>query len=241
MTPSWDVIAGRCGACLRFQKDFGGTGRVYGHCGRKPRSGSISSNDFKCDSYAALPGVEEEVAPVDRAQRKQPTIDVFADAESLVRLARTRDEGRTRRPKRQPKVRRRATRHDRDHELIDWGEDWEDMDRETLRNIIQEAIEESMGVGEIELLDRFKGGEVIIQPGEGGGQPKTVPIDTLLRKIVMVRDNLRVLEQKVNQHQKLEDTDRVQLQQYITRCYGSLTTFNALFQDRDDWFKGSGS
>ena len=115
------------------------------------------------------------------------------------------------------------------------------MDRETLRNIIQEAIEESMGVGEIELLDRFKGGEVIIQPGEGGGQPKTVPIDTLLRKIVMVRDNLRVLEQKVNQHQKLEDTDRVQLQQYITRCYGSLTTFNALFQDRDDWFKGSGS
>jgi len=113
------------------------------------------------------------------------------------------------------------------------------MDKEELRELIKEAIQDSLGIGEVELIDRFKGGTVVIQPATEGTASKAIPIDQLLRKIVMIRDNLRVLEQKINGHSKLDDADRVVLQQYITRCYGSLTTFNALFKDRADRFQGS--
>ena len=112
------------------------------------------------------------------------------------------------------------------------------MDRGQLKALIAEAIEDSLGISETDLLDRFVGGTVEIKPGREDTQSKEVPIDALFRKIVMIRDNLRVLEQKINQHKKLDDADRVQLQQYITRCYGSLTTFNVLFRDKADKFGG---
>ena len=113
------------------------------------------------------------------------------------------------------------------------------MDRGTLREIIQEALEDAMGVGEVEMLERFQGGKLVVHPGAEGTQPKEIPIDNLMRKIVAIRDNLRVLEQKVNSHSGLDDSDKIQLQQYITRCYGSLTTFNSLFKYKEDHFKGS--
>lgn len=113
------------------------------------------------------------------------------------------------------------------------------MNRAELRDLIREAIEDSLGIGEVELIDRFKGGSVILRPGTPGTAERELSIDALLHKVVMIRDNLRVLEQKVNQHDKLDDTDRIAMQQYITRCYGSLTSFNMLFKNRDDWFKGA--
>ncbi len=69
-------------------------------------------------------------------------------------------------------------------------------------------------------------------------QDKHIPIDSLFHKIVMIRDKLRVLEQKVNSHPKLSDEEKVQMQQYVTQCYGTLTTFNVLFADREDGFVG---
>lgn len=90
----------------------------------------------------------------------------------------------------------------------------------------------------IEISDRWDGGELIIQPADDALKPKEIPIDTFFHKIVMTRNRLRVLEAKINAHEKLTDSDKLDLQQYITKIYGSLTTFNVLFKYKEDWFIG---
>lgn len=95
----------------------------------------------------------------------------------------------------------------------------------------------------VPLGDRWKGGHMLLQPADKTQKPKEVPIDIFFHKIVMLRDRLRVMEQQINAHKMLSDEDKVNLQQYITRIYGTLTTFNVLFKDKENWFvgeKGSG-
>jgi len=113
-----------------------------------------------------------------------------------------------------------------------------DMDQDEFRQVLRQVIQEELGLGDIAMSDRWRGGEVVLKPGREGTQDKSIPLDTFFHKIVMVRDKLRVLEQKVNGHKALSADEKVQLQQYITGCYGSLTTFNVLFKDRDDAFSG---
>jgi len=95
-----------------------------------------------------------------------------------------------------------------------------------------------MSLEVVPMGDRWNGGKMILQAE--GVSPKEVPIETFFHKIVMMRDRLRVLEQQINAHKKLDDEDKVNLQQYITRCYGSMTTFNVLFKNREDYFVGEG-
>jgi hypothetical protein len=115
------------------------------------------------------------------------------------------------------------------------------LDDEDIRKIVQAVravinAEQSIS-GTV--ADRWLGGQLIIKPGKQGTQEKVLPIGSLFRKIISVRDRLRVLEQRINSHPKLDDTDRLQLQEYITRAYGSLTTFNFLFADPEDRFTGT--
>lgn len=90
----------------------------------------------------------------------------------------------------------------------------------------------------IPLGEKWVGGNMLLQPANANLQPKEIPIDTFFHKIVMVRDRLRVLEQNINSHAKLSDEEKVDLQQYITRAYGSLTTFNILFSEKEHYFVG---
>ena len=113
------------------------------------------------------------------------------------------------------------------------------LDRGAVKWAVKEALDELLGLGEVRLASRFEGGTLVIRPGKPGTQEKTIPIDVFFHKITMARDRLRVLEQKINTHPKLSEAEKVDLQQYITRVYGSLTSFNVLFKDKDDWFVGA--
>lgn len=89
----------------------------------------------------------------------------------------------------------------------------------------------------VHLADKWKGGKLILEPGDTSLKSSEVPIDTFFHKITMVRDRLRVMEQKVNSS-NLDEQEKIDMQQYITRCYGSLTTFNVLFKLKDQQFVG---
>lgn len=115
------------------------------------------------------------------------------------------------------------------------------FDEEDTRKIMQalravlNAEESVSGI----IGDRWAGGHLVLRPGKAGTQEKVVPIEAFFRKIVAVRERLRVLEQRINSHPKLADGDRLEMQEYITRIYGSLTTFNLLFADPADRFVGT--
>ncbi|APU11480.1 hypothetical protein A5M85_14670 [Cellulophaga lytica] len=91
------------------------------------------------------------------------------------------------------------------------------------------------------IADKWKKGTLVLEPGDGKSSNKEIPIDTFFHKIVMVRDRIRVMEQKINASKNLVDQEKVDLQQYITRIYGSLTSFNVLFKSKEDQFVGERS
>ena len=93
----------------------------------------------------------------------------------------------------------------------------------------------------VSLGDKWLGGTMLLQTADKTLKPKEIPIEDFFHKIVMLRDRLRVLEQNINSNKKLNDEEKVNIQQYITRCYGSLTTFNVLFKNKEQWFVGEKS
>ena len=116
-----------------------------------------------------------------------------------------------------------------------------------LRQIIDETVRALARHLDIEkpdqvvegLTPRWYGGRMVLHPADPALQTKEVPIEVFFHKIVGMRNQLRVLEQKLNAHDKLTDAEKIDLQQYITRCYGSMTTFNLLFRNKADQFAGA--
>ncbi len=112
-----------------------------------------------------------------------------------------------------------------------------DMDRDGLKEVLRELLEEETLYGYPEMAKKFQGGTVLIKPADDELQPKEIPVETFFHKVVMVRDRLRVLEAKVNANDNLSSSEKVELQQYVSKAYGSLTTFNVMFRDKNDHFK----
>ena len=116
----------------------------------------------------------------------------------------------------------------------------ENLIRETAQSVVEAlGLEKADSIVE-GLANRWQRGTLVMQSADTSLQPKEVALETFFHKIVMIRNNLRVLEQKVNASDKLSDADKFDLHQYITRCYGSLTTFNVLFKDKADQFSTAG-
>jgi len=118
------------------------------------------------------------------------------------------------------------------------------MDTEGMYEIVADAVRavlaEQAGGTEVRIHKRMLQGEVVFRDGEGK-VVKAMPALPFFRKVTAIREKLRVLEQKINSHPALSDEDRAEMQAYITRSYGSLTTFNFMFLEEDDKFKGTGS
>lgn len=112
------------------------------------------------------------------------------------------------------------------------------MELEDIKTALREVLREEERGAALPLAAKWLGGQVVLQPREKDMAPRAFTIDSFFHKIIMVRDRLRVLEAKINSHPKLDDADRLELQQYLTRIYGSLTTFNVLFRDKADHFVG---
>ena len=111
-----------------------------------------------------------------------------------------------------------------------------------VEKVLRFVLEEQSALQEIVPLgEKWIGGTMLLQPANQSLKPKDIPIEAFFHKIVMVRDRLRVLEQNINSHPGMTDEEKVNLQQYITRIYGSLTTFNILFADKEHYFIGAKS
>ena len=110
---------------------------------------------------------------------------------------------------------------------------------EDLEVLLRRILRQELGLTAVVPADKWRGGELVLRPGKPGLQEKKWPIDSFFHKIVMVRNRLRTLEQQVNASD-LPDDAKVRLQSYISGCYGTLTSFNVLFADEEDQFKGAG-
>ena len=235
--PEWRK-QGRCSSCIHFGADFGEPPDLYGHCKIYPRPGSREANDYACQEFRPLEGFAELTGSTTKRR--------FSDTETS-----DRSSVSIQRPPKRPKrsalrsaavVRRRkgdAPREDLDQDVVgalSGTEGGGGMNRVVLQQTLVDLVENFLSIEDVEIGRKWDGGSLIMQPADEDLRPQVLPLESFFHKIVMVRDRLRVLEQKINTNAKLSDADKVDLQQYISRCYGSLTTFNTLFRDQEDRF-----
>lgn len=212
-----------CGTCIVYRPGSMERGLLAGTCRLRTDRGTFSCTAPICDSYiprSGAPNAKGETASA--RDRVIPLSTGGAKAKSSARAS--APIVRSVRPK-----------------IPDGPVGELEMTREELKALIREAMDEERGGAEVELANKWQGGSIVLKPSSADQQAKEISVDALLHKVVMVRDRLRVLEQKLNAHPKLADAEKVEMQSYITKCYGSLTTFNVLFKNKDDQFQGEKS
>ncbi len=208
-----------CGSCRLWRPILEDERGPVGPCRLGVRTGDFPGTAPTCERYLSREAAVPSAAPAEPSRRR-----AARPARPVIRRA-DEDSGT-------PASIETAPGH-ADEPL---PEELTDMTREEFAQAIREALRDDSAP--VKLAPRWEGGTVVLKPGDPASQPKEIPLDSLLHKIVMIRDRLRVLEQRINAHDKLSDAEKVEMQQYITRCYGSLTTFNILFREEHDRFVG---
>ena len=202
-----------CGSCRLWRPILEDARGPIGPCRLNVRTGDFPGTAPSCERYL---GRDAAVPAPAQARRPRPP----AVAPPLVR----RGDGEP-----QPAATTALAEFDVPEEVLQ-------MTREEFAHAIREALREE--TLHIPVAPKWEGGMLLLKPRDPQLQPKEIPLDQLFHKIVMIRDRLRVLEQKINAHDKLSDAEKVDMQSYVTRCYGSLTTFNVLFREDKDRFIG---
>jgi hypothetical protein len=119
------------------------------------------------------------------------------------------------------------------------GPHMSDLAEVDIEMLLRRVIREETGISTVAPSEKWRNGTLVLRPGTPGLQEKTWPIETFFHKVVMLRNRLRTMEQQINATEMPEDV-KIKLQGYISGCYGSLTSFNVLFAEEEDQFKGSG-
>lgn len=225
--------AKECGSCRLWRPILEDDRGPIGPCRLAVRTGNFPGTAPTCERYLSRGAAIPSAPPPEPARRRAttrpvgPVIVVHRAGEERVEPVPARALHSVPVPE-APRPPARA--------LSPLPEELTDMTREEFAEAIRDALREE--TRHVPLAPRWEGGSVVLKPGDPGTQPKEIPLDSLFHKIVMIRDRLRVLEQRINAHEKLSDAEKIDMQQYVTRCYGSLTTFNVLFKDERDRFVG---
>lgn len=235
--PTFEPHERVCGNCKLWAAHSTDHRGWVGPCRLQPQRGLFPPTAPICNAFA--PRSASTVAPGtntdSRRARTLSTTVVTARARTSVQPVVRRADGSTERIPTPPGAAGPTLSVDRPDEEIDL--EGLDMTRQELVDLIREAVGE--GGASAALAPKWEGGTVKLVPGRPDVQGKDLPLDTFFHKVVMVRDRLRTLEMKLNAHPKLTDAEKVEMQGYITRVYGSLTSFNLLFRDKDDHFVGA--
>jgi len=226
-----------CGTCVVYRVLETKNGLLLGTCRIRTDRGEFPCTAPICDAYVPRAGAPDA--------KGRPTQSSMPVALQIARKASAQPVAQRREPRAvAPIIRGRerdlsqAAPAARDR-IPDGPVGELQMTREELKALIREAMDEERGGGLAPLAPRWEGGTAVLKPQDPALQPKEIPLESLFHKVVMIRDRLRVLEQKINSNSKLTDAEKVDMQAYITGCYGSLTTFNVLFRDREDGFVGA--